>query len=157
LAQALPTAAVFASDVSPEALCVARSNAERLGLPVTFIEGSLAEPLVPHAPFDCLVANLPYVASGDMATLSREVLCEPRLALDGGADGLALVRALVAAAPEVLVPGGTLILEVGEGQAGAASRLCEGTGFEAVRTRRDLAGIERVVAARWPRSPGGGA
>jgi release factor glutamine methyltransferase len=150
LAKTRPEATVFASDVSPEALAVARANAERLGLAVTFLEGSLAEPL--RSPsidrLDLLVANLPYVRAGDIAGLAVEVQSEPWLALDGGDDGLALVRALVAAAPEVLAPGGALVLEIGEGQAQATAELCRAAGLEDVRVRADLGGIERVVSGR---------
>jgi release factor glutamine methyltransferase len=137
-----------ASDVSPDALAVARGNAERLGLAITFVEGALAAPLSPLAPFDLLAANLPYVPTAQIAGLAAEVRCEPRLALDGGDDGLALVRALVADGPALLAPGGSLLLEIGAGQAAATAALCAQAGLQEVRVRRDLAGIERVVAAR---------
>jgi release factor glutamine methyltransferase len=148
LAKTQPGAAVFASDVSPDALAVARANAERLGLAVTFLEGSLAEPLRGQEPFDLVIANLPYVCAGDIPGLSAEVRSEPRLALDGGADGLDLVRLLVAAAPEVLAPGGALVLEIGEGQAQATAALCRAAGLQDVRIRADLGGIDRVVSGR---------
>jgi release factor glutamine methyltransferase len=148
LAKSRPEAAVFACDVSPEALAVARGNAERLGLAVTFLEGSLAEPLRAHGRFDLVVANLPYVCAGDIPGLAPEVRSEPWLALDGGADGLDLVRTLVASAPEILAPGGALVLEIGEGQAQATAALCRTAGLQDVRVRADLAGIERVVSGR---------
>lgn len=148
LAKNHPGAAVFASDVSPDALAVARANAERLGLAVTFLEGSLAEPLRGCDRFDLIVANLPYVRADDIPRLSPEVRSEPLLALDGGADGLDLVRALVAAAPEVLVPGGALVLEIGESQAEATAALCRAAGLQNVRIRADLGGIDRVVSGR---------
>ena len=146
LAKNLPQAAVFACDVSPDALAVARDNALRLGLAVTFLEGNLAEPLRAHGPFDLIAANLPYVRAGDIAGLAPEVRSEPWLALDGGDDGLDLVRALVAAAPELLAPGGALVLEIGEGQAAATAALCRAAGLEDVRARADLGGIDRVVS-----------
>jgi release factor glutamine methyltransferase len=148
LAKSRPEATVFACDVSPEALAVARGNAERLGLAVTFLEGSLAEPLRAHDRFDLVIANLPYVRAGDIPDLAPEVRSEPWLALDGGADGLDLVRTLVASAPEILAPGGALVLEIGEGQAQATAALCRAAGLEDVRIRADLAGIERVVSGR---------
>jgi release factor glutamine methyltransferase len=148
LAKNRPEATMFASDVSPDALAVARANAERLGLAVTFVEGSLAEPLRALAPFDLLVANLPYVRAGDIAALAPEVRSEPWLALDGGDDGLALVRALVAAAPALLAPGGALVLEVGQGQTGETAALCRAAGLEDVRVRADLGGIDRVVSGK---------
>ncbi len=148
LAKLFPAAAVVASDVSPAALEVARGNAGRLGLAVTFVEGELDAPLGPHAPFSLIAANLPYIPTGEMATLPPEVKSEPALALDGGADGLALVRRLVAAAPALLAPGGALVLEIGAGQAAATAELLRGAGFGDVRARRDLGGIDRVVSGR---------
>jgi release factor glutamine methyltransferase len=148
LAKSRPEAVVFACDVSPDALAVARGNAERLGLSVTFLEGNLADPLRSHDRFDLLVANLPYVRAGDIPGLAPEVRSEPWLALDGGADGLDLVRSLVAMAPEVLVPGGALVLEIGDGQAPATVALLRGAGFQDVRARADLGGIERVVSGK---------
>jgi release factor glutamine methyltransferase len=150
LAKTRPAAQVFAVDVSPDALAVARANAERLALAVTFLEGSLVEPLRGLEPFDLLVANLPYVRAGDIAGLAAEVRTEPRLALDGGADGLDLVRRLIADAPAVLAPGGALVLEIGDGQAGETAALCRSAGFQDVQARADLGGIERVVSGRRP-------
>ena len=146
LAKLFPAATVFAVDISPGALEVARGNAERLGSAVTFVEGDLAAPLGPHAPFSLIAANLPYIPSGEMATLPPEVKSEPALALDGGADGLALVRRLVAGAPALLAPGGALVLEIGVGQAAATAELLRGAGFGDVRVGRDLGGIDRVVS-----------
>lgn len=142
--------AVFASDLSEDALAVARANAERLGLAVTFLQGDLVAPAREHAPFDALVANLPYIPAGDLPGLSADVKSEPVLALDGGADGLKLVRALVSEAPALLAPEGALVLEIGIGQAEATAQLCRAAGLEDVRMRDDLGGIARVVSARKP-------
>ncbi|HVZ87261.1 MAG TPA: peptide chain release factor N(5)-glutamine methyltransferase [Polyangia bacterium] len=146
LAKLRPGAAVFAADISPDALAVARANAEKLALAVTFVEGDLGAPLAPHAPFSLIVANLPYIPSGDLAALPPEVKAEPALALDGGPDGLDLVRRLVTAAPALLAERGGLALEIGIGQAAATAELLRAAGFTDVRIRRDLAGIERVVS-----------
>ena len=146
LAKLFPAAAVVAVDISPGALEVARGNAERLGLAVTFVEGDLGAPLAAHGPFSLLVANLPYIPSGELAALPAEVRVEPTLALDGGPDGLALVRRLVAEAPALLGAGGVLALEIGAGQASATAELLRAAGFTDVQTRRDLGGIERVVS-----------
>jgi release factor glutamine methyltransferase len=146
LAKLFPQAAVLATDLSPAALEVARANAERLGLAVTFAEGDLAAPLAAEAPFSLIAANLPYIPSSEMATLPPEVKSEPALALDGGPDGLGLVRRLVADAPGLLAPGGALALEIGAGQAGATAELLRATGLADVRIRRDLGGVERVVS-----------
>ncbi len=150
LAKLRPDAVVFASDVSAGALEVARGNAERLGVAVTFLEGDLAAPLLPHAPFRLIVANLPYIPSAELAALPPEVRAEPALALDGGADGLDLVRRLIIAAPALLAPGGALALEIGAGQAAATSALLAAAGFGEISVRPDLAGVERVVAGVRP-------
>jgi release factor glutamine methyltransferase len=150
LAKVRAGAAVFAGDVSAGALDVARANAERLGAAVTFVEGDLGAPLAPHAPFTLIVANLPYIPTGELASLSADVRSEPALALDGGADGLDLVRRLVGEAPGLLAPGGVLALEIGAGQAEATRALLLAAAFTDVQTRRDLAGIERVVSGVKP-------
>ncbi|MFL5308740.1 MAG: peptide chain release factor N(5)-glutamine methyltransferase [Polyangia bacterium] len=146
LAKVRPAAAVFAGDLSAGALDVARGNAERLGLAVTFVEGDLAAPLAPHGPFSLLVANLPYIPTAELAGLPPEVRAEPAQALDGGTDGLDLVRRLIAEAPPLLRAGGALALEIGFGQAAATADLLAAGGFTDVRSRRDLAGIDRVVS-----------
>jgi release factor glutamine methyltransferase len=143
---ARPAVEIFASDVSPDALALARANAERHGAAITFLEGDLDQPLGAHAPFDVIVANLPYIPSADIAGLAAEVRAEPRLALDGGDDGLVLVRRLVAATPALLRAGGALALEIGAGQAAATAALLSAAGFVDVRLRRDLGEIERVVS-----------
>jgi release factor glutamine methyltransferase len=148
LARQLGGAEVFASDVSEGALAVAEDNARRLGLAVTFVRGHLAEPLAGHAPFDLVAANLPYVPSADIDGLAAEVRSEPRLALDGGADGLALVRELLGQARALLRPGGCLALEIGAGQARTVAEGMRARGFSDVRTRCDLGGVERVVSGR---------
>ena len=132
--------------LTADALAVARANAERHGVAVTFVEGDLDAPLRALAPFDLIVANLPYVASADIDGLAPEVRAEPRLALDGGDDGLALVRRLIAAAPSLLRAGGVLGLEIGAGQANATAALMGAAGFIDVRLRRDLGEIDRVVS-----------
>jgi release factor glutamine methyltransferase len=150
LAKERPDATVVAVDISSDALDVARANAARHGAVVTFLEGDLDAPLVPLAPFDLIVANLPYVATADLAELAPEVKAEPSRALDGGADGLDLVRRLVAAAPALLARGGALALEIGVGQAAATGALCAAAGLADVRVARDLGRIERVVSAVRP-------
>jgi release factor glutamine methyltransferase len=150
LAKLRAGATVVASDVSVAALEVARANAERHAAVVTFVEGDLDAPLAAHAPFDLIVANLPYIPTGDLSLLPPDVRSEPALALDGGPDGLDLVRRLVAAALALLSPGGALALEIGVGQAEATSALLRDAGFADVQTRKDLAGIGRVVSGVKP-------
>ena len=139
---------IFAVDVSPDALEVARGNAHRLALDVTLLQGDLVSPLAALGPFDLIASNPPYIPSQDIAGLSPEVLREPRLALDGGEDGLALVRRLASEARKVLAPGGALAMEIGAGQAAAAMEILRREGYANVGARRDLAGIERVVFGR---------
>jgi release factor glutamine methyltransferase len=167
VADELRDCAVTATDTSAAALEVARANAERLGLAdrVRFVEGTL-----PDGEFDLILANLPYVAERDWPSLHPEVTqWEPREALLAGPDGLDAYRALLAApAPPSPSPSrsvrsypphaaesanalggaGAIALEVGEGQAPAVAELVRGAGFAEVQTRRDLAGIERVVVGR---------
>ena len=150
LGKQLPGASLYAVDASDDALAVARANAAQHGVGVTFLQGDLAAPLAPFAPFDLITANLPYIPSGDLASLPPEVRAEPRLALDGGPDGLALVRRLVQQAPALLAPGGALVLEIGAGQATATAALLQAAGFVDVRARRDLGAIDRVVSGVKP-------
>jgi release factor glutamine methyltransferase len=144
-----PALEVLAVDRSPDAAAVARANAERLGLAVEVIEGDLLAPVAARAPFCLIVSNPPYIPSAEVATLAPEVQKEPRAALDGGADGLAIVRRLIADAPPLLDAGGALVLEIGAGQAPAVAALFAADGrYEAATITKDLASIERVVAAR---------
>jgi release factor glutamine methyltransferase len=147
MARERPTAQVFASDISPDALAVARDNALRLGsYNVAFAEGDLFAPFAGKR-FDVITANPPYIPSPEIATLQPDVRDhEPRLALDGGEDGLAIVRRIVSEAPEHLVAGGLLAIEIGAGEAPATVALFEARGFTDVRTHRDIARIERVVS-----------
>ncbi len=148
LATSRPKAVVFATDVSTDALAVATANARRLGAAITFRQGDLLRAMEGEAPFDLIVANLPYVPSGDLPGLAPDLASEPALALDGGCDGLDVVRRLVAQAPRHLCPGGWLMLEIGAGQAAATIDLLQVAGFGEVGTRRDLGAIERVVRGR---------
>jgi release factor glutamine methyltransferase len=136
---------IFALDISPEALEVARGNASRLGLDVTFLQGDLVSPLAGLGQFDLIASNPPYIPSPDIAGLLPEVLREPRLALDGGEDGLVLVRRLASDARKVLAPEGALAMEIGAGQAASVMEILRGEGYASIGARRDLAGIERVV------------
>ncbi|MEB3300143.1 MAG: peptide chain release factor N(5)-glutamine methyltransferase [Candidatus Sericytochromatia bacterium] len=150
LANYLRTAEGVGVDFSAAALERARANAERLGVleRLDFLQGDLLEPVVARGrTFDFVVANLPYIPTSELEALEPEVRDhEPRLALDGGFDGLELIRRLVADARMVLRPGGWIALEVMAGQAPTVMDLLED--WPAVQVRHDLAGIERVVLAR---------
>jgi release factor glutamine methyltransferase len=144
-----PGARILATDVSADALAVARENAARLGAAgVAFAEGDLWAAVPAEAgPFDVIASNPPYVPTRELAGLSREVRREPRLALDGGPDGLDLVRRIVAGAPARLAPGGTLLVELHETHAGELPPLCLAAGFARAAVRRDLAGLPRLAVA----------
>lgn len=140
-----PDLAVVGSDVSPDALAVARANRDRLGLDVELVEADLLAGLA--GPFDAIVSNPPYVAERDRASLPPDVARhEPPGALFAGTDGLDVLRRL---APQAAATGAALVaVEVGAGQADAVAGLLHAAGFTDTQARRDLAGIERVVVAR---------
>jgi release factor glutamine methyltransferase len=148
LARERTTASVFATDVSDDALAVARENALRLGAyRVALRQGDLYDAVEADRRFDLVTANPPYIAAGEIASLMADVReHEPRLALDGGADGLALVRRIVSRAPAHLVAGGVLAVEVGAGQAGSVVPLFAEARFSRIAVERDYARIERVVS-----------
>ena len=145
LAKALTGAQVSGVDSSPEALHLAKQNAERNGVPITLLHGSLFEPVGDEI-FDLIVSNPPYIPTADLDTLQPEVKeFEPAGALDGGLDGLDFYRAIIPAAPAHLVSGGWLVVEVGIGQAKAVAKVFAESGFQDCFTAKDPAGIERVV------------
>jgi release factor glutamine methyltransferase len=143
-----PTATVFGSDTSADALSVARANAERLGAyNVAWRHGDLFAAVEPARRFDLVTANPPYIATADIDALPPDVRdYEPRLALEAGEGGLAILERLVTDAPRHLVVGGVLAIEVGAGQARAVTDLFERAGFRDVDVRRDYGRIERVVS-----------
>jgi release factor glutamine methyltransferase len=147
LAAAWPGARVTLADISEEALDLARLNASRTQAGnVQFVRSDLFEKL--PGQWELIVANLPYIPAGEIPTLSREVRQDPVLALDGGQDGLDIVRRLIEAAPAHLSPDGLLVLEVGHDQGPETARLMERQAFTDVRLMADLAGIERFVLGR---------
>ncbi|MGD0050410.1 MAG: peptide chain release factor N(5)-glutamine methyltransferase [Vulcanimicrobiaceae bacterium] len=153
LACELPGLNVYASDVSGDALAVARGNAARNHVfqHVTFLPGDLATPLLPFAPFDALVANLPYVPSAELAPAPDPVGFEPRLARDGGPDGLDLYRRLVPDLARLVAPRGIAILEAAPGNARALEALVRAALPSAgVETIRDYADLDRFVVAAIP-------
>jgi release factor glutamine methyltransferase len=147
-----PFLEVYGTDISPKALAVARENAARLLRPggpegantVHFLEGDLFEP-VPPLRFDLITANPPYVPSAEIPNLSREVRLEPRLALDGGEDGLDLARRILENAPAFLKNGGRILMEADPGQMPPLARILTEKGCRNIRLHRDLAGLDRVI------------
>jgi release factor glutamine methyltransferase len=155
LARALPTAVLYATDRSPAALRVAEHNAARHGVKdrVQFLVGNLLEPLRAHGlegKVAAVVSNPPYIPDGELLELQPEVrMFEPRLALAGGVDGLEFHHQLLGSAMEFLAPGGLLVLEVGQGQAGPLSEIAVAHGgYVQDGLVRDAAGIERVLCLR---------
>ena len=155
LAHELKDAVVYAVDTSEAALSIARENAEKNGVRdrVIFLQGDLYEALTSHVSrltsYDLIVSNPPYIKNIDIPNIQPEVRdYEPRMAVDGGTEGLGFYKRIVADAPNHLSPHGWLMVEVGEGQADAVSKMMADTGaFESISTVKDLAGIERVVRA----------
>lgn len=145
----LPEAAVVAVDISPEALAVARLNAERHGAAgrIDFRRGDLLAPLAGEQ-FDAILSNPPYIDEAEWEGLMPEVVCwEPKGALTPGPDGLVIYRRLAAEGPRLLKPGGFLAVEVGYQQAAAVAELFAASGM-GTTVLRDTAGIERVVIGR---------
>ncbi|MCX5729828.1 MAG: peptide chain release factor N(5)-glutamine methyltransferase [Deltaproteobacteria bacterium] len=149
-ALARPDARVVATEISPEALGVARENAATLGATVELLEGDLDAPVAAGERFDLIVSNPPYVPSGEIDGLSREVRREPRIALDGGDDGLHVIRRIVSCAPSRLRPDGLLVIEMHETHATPLPALCLAAGFAEAVIHRDLAALPRWVVARLP-------
>ncbi len=151
LATSLPAARVFAIDVSPEALEVARANAVRhqVQAQVTFLEGALLRPLPAECEhqIDAIASNPPYIPSSQAATLPTEVRdYEPGVALFAPGEGTEIHAQLIRDAPRWLRPAGLLGLEVGLGQAEGVARMMRQDGrFAPVRIFKDLAGVDRVV------------
>jgi len=144
-----PQAEIHAVDVSFAALAVAKENARQSGADITFHQGSWYAPLAGQR-FDLIVANPPYVAAGDPHLVLNGLPHEPQMALTDGADGLECIRAIVSGAARHLLSGGWLFFEHGYDQAEAASDLLATAGFQAVFTKTDLAGIDRISGGRLP-------
>jgi release factor glutamine methyltransferase len=149
LAAEFPTAEVVGTDISEDALMLARENAERLGLAdrVQLLRSNLLENVQPG--FDLVVANLPYVSTEDRQKLSREVLRDPEVALFAGARGDELVRQLIAQAPSWLKPSGTLALEIGVGQSEALISALAEKNYRDICDKKDYSGVIRFLFARY--------
>ena len=139
---------VEAVDVSPDAVAVAAENAQRHAPWVKVYLGDLLSPV--EGELDLVVSNPPYIPSGDLSGLPLDVRREPRLALDGGKDGLDVVRRLVDMAARRLRHHGAIAVEIGAGQADATAQLLATAGFVEIVKTRDMGAIERVVSGRRP-------
>lgn len=150
LARERPLSRMVATDLSEDALAIARGNAARNGVEnAEFRAGSWLEPLQGET-FDLIASNPPYVADGDPHLAQGDLRFEPSLALSCGRDGLNAIRTIAAAAPAVLRPGGWLLFEHGFDQDAAVRALLEEAGFAEVETVRDLEGRGRVTQGRRP-------
>jgi release factor glutamine methyltransferase len=144
----LPNAFAVGTDVSVDALTVARGNAVRLGLAhrAGFLACDIAAAL--RGPFDLVVSNPPYVARDAIAALAPGVRdYEPRIALDGGPDGLAAYRVIAAQARSIMAPRGHLVIELGAGQSAALATILRESGLAVVTLTRDISGIVRALTA----------
>lgn len=147
IASEVGEAEVWAVDIDPEALQLARCNAQRHGVQVSFVASDLLAALAPGVDYDLIVSNPPYITTHELAELPPEVGHEPRHALDGGADGLEVIRRLLPQARHRLRSGGGLLLEIGSEQGPATRELLHQHGFAQVELFQDLAGLDRVVGA----------
>ncbi|GDY08098.1 MAG: peptide chain release factor N(5)-glutamine methyltransferase [Planctomycetota bacterium] len=151
LAVNCPNAEVTAIDLSQAALNIARANAETHSVAgrIRWLCGDLFAPLTTDTQFDLIASNPPYIASAEIETLAADVrLHEPRSALDGGPDGLDVIRRLIAGAPQYLVPQGKLLIEISGEQADAVTQLLAANGrYDDIAVLKDLAKQPRVVRA----------
>lgn len=150
LAVKCPAAMVVAVDISLEALAVAQRNAaaHQVESRIRFLGGDGFQALPTEEQFDLIVSNPPYIPSADIATLQPEVLHDPRLALDGGTDGLVFYRRLALEAAPFLKPGGRIMLELGDGQAGAVKEIFERQKWIVEAVKDDYIGTPRLLIAR---------
>lgn len=142
-----PSASITASDLSTDALSLASLNARANGAEITFVQGDLWFPLE-GMQFDLILSNPPYIPTQDCAELQQEVLQEPVMALDGGADGLNFYRRIAQEAPAHLTQDGFIAVEVGIHQAKDVAALFAQAGLSDVSIQTDLCGVERIVSAR---------
>lgn len=149
LAAARPTWELLLADVSPDAIALAKENTNRLEIiNAQLMESDLFSAI--EGDFDGIVANLPYVPEGDRASMAREVLHDPALALFSGADGLDLIRKFIPAAYQRLRPGGWLAMEIGHDQASQVAGFLQDSSFADIEVKTDLSGIARFPFARRP-------
>lgn len=148
LAFIFPQVQIIGADISKEALEVARKNSDNmnLGLRVQFVQSDLFKNI--KGGFDLIISNPPYIPTEVIKTLSPEVQSEPHIALDGGKDGLKIIKKIIDAAPSFLKEGGLLALEIGFGQSEKVLKFFSGQYWQTPFTGKDFAGIERFVFAR---------
>lgn len=150
LAKEFPLAYIYGTDISEVAIHYAKENAEINGIKnVTFLKGSLFEPLIELFTFDLIISNPPYIRKDDIRNLQQEIKdWEPVEALDGGEDGLNYFRLIIAEARNYLKQSGCLMLELGISQADAVRTIAEHAGFTDISFKKDYSGIERIFIAK---------
>ena len=151
----MPAVRCTMTDLSPEALALTEENVRRMGVECETLAGDLFEP-VQGRRFDLILSNPPYIPAAECDGLQAEVMREPRMALDGGADGLDFYRRIAKKAPAHLKPGGCLMLEIGYGEREAVEKLLTENGAISVRTEADFSGIPRMVFAEYQPEPAAG-
>jgi len=149
LALERPELEVFALDLSEDALALARENAERLGVldRVAFHRSDLLEGI--EGPFHWIVANLPYIPTSDLNGLQREVKFDPGLALDGGKDGLTIIKRLIESVPGKIASNGMIALEIGQGQSQRVLGFLADHNYRDISIKKDYQGVERLLIARY--------
>jgi release factor glutamine methyltransferase len=149
LALERPELEVFALDLSEDALALARENAERLGVldRVAFHRSDLLEGI--EGPFHWIVANLPYIPTSDLNRLQREVKFDPGLALDGGKDGLTIIKRLIESVPGKIASNGMIALEIGQGQSQRVLGFLADQNYRDISIKKDYQGVERLLIARY--------
>jgi len=153
LAQLLPSATIFATDLSKGALDLAQKNAiaHHVGNRIRFVREDLfSDKQGLRGWADMMVSNPPYIPTKDLDRLDSEVQKEPRMALDGGKDGLDAIRAITAMAPKMLKPGGTLAMEIGAKQGAAVAKLFAANGLHGVHVKKDAQGLDRFAFGVLP-------
>ena len=150
LTKAIPECRIVASDISEDALTVARRNAQNYCVAgrIEFVKSDLFTDV--KGPFDIIVSNPPYIAEAEFGSLQKEVLREPRIALDGGADGLDFYRKIISSSALHLKRNGFLAMEIGYGQLKAISDIINAGGrSKLMEVNKDWRGIDRVIVVKW--------
>jgi release factor glutamine methyltransferase len=142
-----PWLEVWAVDISSDALALARENAEQLGATVRFDHSNLADGVT--GTFRWVVANLPYIPTREISGLQREVQRDPVLALDGGEEGLTVIKQLIESLPARLAPNALVALEIGSGQSKRVREILAVHNYRDISIEKDYEGIERILIARY--------
>jgi release factor glutamine methyltransferase len=153
LSKLFPDSTGLAIDCDNQALAIAQTNLTLHGaMPrVKIVQGNSLDS-VPNQGAELICMNLPYIPTQDLKTLQKDIICyEPISALDGGEDGLEIIKFMVSQAPNKLASQGYLMIEVGDGQASTVMEFCAGEKLVEIHARKDLSGIDRTVVARLPK------